>query len=261
MSDTKGYVDVDYLTLAAELLRPAKEKSYARLHLQPGQRVLDVGCGPATDTITLAHLLGPEGRVVGVDADARMVLTANERAQATGVQNQVTHRVGDALALPFELDQFDATRCERLFEHLIHPEQALAEMVRVTRPGGRVVVLDTDWATLSFDSPHTDLERRLVRVLAEHYMHNGYSGRRLYRQFKQQGLQEISVELIPILITHYGLGRRIFLLDDVETEAVRLGLATNEECADWRADLENADTEAAFYASVGMVLAAGQKTD
>ena len=261
MSNAKGYVDVDYLKLVAERTQPATEDSYARLHLQHGQRVLDVGCGPGTDTITLSRLVGPEGRVVGIDADAEMVAKANERARAAGVGELVTHKVGDALSLPFEAGEFDASRSERLFEHLLHPEQVLAEMTRVTRPGGRVVVLDTDWATVSFDTPHTDLERRLARVLAEHVLNNGYSGRQLYRLFKHQGLEDITVELVPLFTTHYSFARLIFCLDTVEADAVRLGIATEEECGHWRADLEAADADGEFFASVGMVLAAGRKTE
>ena len=261
MTKQKGYVDADYLKLAAEMTRPAKERSYTAMHLQPGQRALDVGCGPATDTINLARLLGPEGRVVGVDFDPEMIAKAEARAEAAGVAGRVTHRAGDATSLPFEADEFDACRSERLFEHLTHPEKALAEMARVTRRGGWVAVLDTDWATLSFDSPHTDLERRLVRVHAEHGLNNGYSGRQLYRLFRRQGLQDITIEPIPLFTTHYGFARLIARLDQVEADAVRLGIATEMEIAAWQADLEAAQAEEAFFAGLGMVLATGRKQE
>jgi ubiquinone/menaquinone biosynthesis C-methylase UbiE len=73
MLKQKGYVNIDYLKPAAELTRPAKAGSYARMNLRSGQRGLDVGCGPATDTLILARLLEPDGRVVGVDFDADMI--------------------------------------------------------------------------------------------------------------------------------------------------------------------------------------------
>jgi SAM-dependent methyltransferase len=259
MTKQKGYVDVDYLKLAAELTRPAKEGSYKRLDIQPGQRVLDVGCGPGTDTLALARLLGPEGRVVGVDFDAGMIAIADQRAEVAGFGHQVRHRVGDALSLPFEEDEFDATRSERLFEHLLQPERALSEMVRVTRPGGRVVVLDTDWGTQSFDSALPDLERRLARVHAEHGLNNGYSGRQLRRLFLRQGLQDVTLACFPLFTVHYGFARMIASLDQVEADAVRLGIASEAEIATWRAGLEAADAEGVFFASLNMVLASGKK--
>ena len=54
------------------------------MHLQPGHAVLDVGCGPGTDTIVLAGLVGPTGRVVGVDSDAAMIAGADRRAGQAG---------------------------------------------------------------------------------------------------------------------------------------------------------------------------------
>src|SRR5436309_3207626 len=58
MTQSKGYVDPQYLAAVAERLKEAKERSYSLMHVQTGQRVLDVGCGPGTDTLPLAHLVG-----------------------------------------------------------------------------------------------------------------------------------------------------------------------------------------------------------
>jgi ubiquinone/menaquinone biosynthesis C-methylase UbiE len=89
MADPKayaGYVDVTYLERAAEHARQDKQLSYAAMRVQPGFRVLDVGCGPASDTIALAGLVGERGEVVGVDYDEEMVAEANRRAVAAGLE-------------------------------------------------------------------------------------------------------------------------------------------------------------------------------
>jgi ubiquinone/menaquinone biosynthesis C-methylase UbiE len=254
-----GTVDSDYLKLAAELTRPAKECSYAAMRLQPGQRALDVGCGPATNTLALARLVGPQGQVTGVDRDAVKIAKAEERARAAGLDAQVAHRLGEAAQLPFEADSFDASRSERLFQHLSQPEQALAEMVRVTKPGGRVVVLDTDWGSLSIDSPLVDTERRLVRAHTLYNQQNSYSGRQLYGIFKRHGLEEIEVEMIPLFTTCYAIAREIANLDQVEQEAVARAILSEAACRQWRLSLEKAEAEGAFFASLSMVLVAGRK--
>jgi hypothetical protein len=75
-----------------------------------------------------------------------------------------------------------------LSQHLLKPAQALSEMIRVTKSGSWVVVLDIDWGNLSTDSDETDIKRRLARFLAESFF---YSGQKLYRLFKQQNLVDI----------------------------------------------------------------------
>lgn len=258
MTDT-GYVDPAYLDAAARLASGGKRLSYARMRVGAGAAVLDVGCGPATDTLPLAELVGPGGHVAGVDRDADMVAEADRRAAAAGLADRVEHRVGDATALPFADGRFDAVRCERLFLHLADPEGALREMMRVARQGGRVVVMDTDWGTRSADTPEVDLEQRMARVLAERCLVNGYSGRRLYGMAIRAGLADLAVDVVPLYVTDYDLWRLLSRLDTAGEVAVREGAMTAAEVArldaSWRA-LGDAGT---FFALTSMVMVAGVK--
>ena len=197
--DYSGHVDSTYLDMAAQILSAAKRRTYELMGLQVGHRVLDLGCGPASDTIALADLVGETGEVHGVDFDPEMVEEANVRAKAAGLDERVLHRQADAAALPFDDDFFDACRSERVFQHLPDPAAGLAEMIRVTRPGGRIVVLDTDFGSLSIASEASELER----TVAEHYrsmMNSPFAGRMLYRSFKAAGLDDVSVEVAPIAV-------------------------------------------------------------
>ncbi len=257
MAQPKGHVDATYLQVTATLLEPAKHRTYELMHVQAGHRVLDVGCGPGIDTIPLAERVGPSGQVVGVDHDPAMIAAADQRAEQAGVGARVTHRRADATALPFDAATFDACRSERLFQHLPNPDQALAEMIRVTKAGGWVVVLDTDRGTASIDSDEIDIERRLGRFFAEHRTHQGYSGRQLYRRFRRHHLVDIVIEMVPVYLTDYGLCRYIFRLDDTEREALAAGWLTPDELARWQRSLEQAAAEGSFFASFSMVLVAG----
>src|SRR5690348_4621373 len=110
MTQSKGYVDTHYLQAAAALLGQIKQRSYELMHIQTGHSVLDVGCGPGTDTISLASLVGSTGQVTGVDYDAAMVAAAQARARETSVGAWVRHEQADATALPFATCTFDACR-------------------------------------------------------------------------------------------------------------------------------------------------------
>jgi ubiquinone/menaquinone biosynthesis C-methylase UbiE len=136
MSRPKGYVDTAYLAEVARRLEAAKQASYAMMRLAPHQKILDVGCGPGTDTIPVAQIVGTRGLVVGVDHDLEMLREADQRAVQAGVSRWVRHHKADAHLLPFRAGAFDACRCERMLQHVADPERVLAEMVRVTKPGG-----------------------------------------------------------------------------------------------------------------------------
>ncbi len=259
MSEPKGYVDSEYLRLVGESVRHLKNRTYELLDLEPGRRVLDVGCGPATDTIELGRRVGPQGRVLGVDRDRAMLAEAESRARQMGVSDWVRHLRADSAALPFASDSFDAARSERLFQHLLDPHLTLAEMIRVTRSGGLVLVLDTDWGSASTDSAEVDIERRLARAHADRAANNGYAGRQLYRLFRQAGLQDIGVEVYVNWSTDYSFVRRATLLDEVERIAVAEGIVTDQEVRRLREQYERADAEGAFFSAANQMLVVGRK--
>lgn len=255
----KGYVDTTYLDTVQKLLNVYKKLTYEHMRIQPGHKVLDVGCGPGTDTIPLAEQMRRSGQIIGVDYDEKMIAEAEQRAQKAGVSDCVIHKCADAIELPFESNYFDACRSERLFEHLPDPAKALSEMVRVTKPGGWIVVLDSDWGTFSIDANEIETERRLVRFFSEHSVNNGYSGRQLYRLFKQQGLADISTRICGVILTDYPFTRQLVLMDKSESEALAQGIVEVQELEQLHAFWEQADVEGNFFASVSMILASGIK--
>lgn len=255
-TDYFGYVNPEYLQTIALKFKPLKERSYELMHLKTGCRIVDLGCGPGTDTIPLAKFVGSTGKVIGVDTDKQMIKTANKNAK--DVSDLVIHKQYDAMSLPFDSDYFDACHTERLFQHLSNPEKVLSEMVRVAKPGGRIVVADTDHSSLSIDNSVIDIEWKLRRFRTDKFK-GGYAGRQLYRLFKRQNISDITVELFPFFSTDYMSTRYFALLDEGERSAVAAGVITEEELQRWHANLEQADKDDTFFASFTMTIVAGRK--
>ena len=259
MSAPIGPVGPDYLNTVAHLMSSIRQKSVEMLALRAGHRVLDLGCGAGIDTIRLAHLVGRTGEVHGVDYDAAVVAKAKARAEAGGVSAWVSHHHANATALPWPTGYFDASRSERVFQHLLDPERGFDELVRVTKPGAQLVVIDTDWATLTIDSDENDLERRLVQFHTSHMMNNPFSGRHLHRMFTSRGMKDCHIDVQPVFVTDVALARQLIGLDQIAIEAQAAGVIDAEESRRWEASLNRAAVTGGFFAGANAVMVSGRR--
>jgi len=110
--------------------------------LRPGDAALDVCTGTGELALVMAEQVGPRGRVVGVDFTPEMLELAREKVRRRGLDDRVVLEEGDALALPYRDGTFDAAAMGFALRNVVDIERALAEMARVVRPGGRVLVLE-----------------------------------------------------------------------------------------------------------------------
>jgi arsenite methyltransferase len=137
------------------------------LDLQPGERVLDIGSGPGFLACEIAAVVGEGGSVHGVDPSASMLAIAAHRERMPG-SAPVEFRHGDALELPYPDASFDAAVCTQVYEYVEDMPTALAEARRVLRPGGRLLVLDTDWDSIVWRSSDRERMRRVLAAWDEH---------------------------------------------------------------------------------------------
>ena len=187
---------VEYLDAAGDDLADLKRRAIDALALRAGDATLDVGCGTGAELRSLAQIVGPQGRVVGIDRSERLVAEARARASENPIIEVVA---GDAHALPFAAGEFSACRAERVLMHVEDPGTALAEMARVTRAGGRVLAIEPDWDTLIIDSDDLGMSRRVARAQADAIRHPDI-GRRLPRLAADAGLMILAVEFTTIPI-------------------------------------------------------------
>ncbi len=228
------------------------------MELGDGQTVVDVGCGPGFDAVTLARSVGDSGRVIGIDADPEMVKQAAARVQSEGCAENVMITIGNALQLPLPDRDVDACRSERLLMHLRDPERAVSEMARITRPGGRVVCIEPDWGTLSIDCDSVHVERRLARFTADSALANGYAGRRLHGLFGAAGLVERKLVVLAIYLTDYELTRYLVCFERTHEAAIAAGIASRDELQNLYRELESAQDRDCFFGTLTLVVAAGR---
>jgi len=261
IEQSPGYVDSQYLDNASLFFRIVKQRSYELMQIREGHTVLDLGCGAGIDTFSLASRVGPSGYVVGVDRDPLMIREADSRAQRAGLSGCVGHELGEAYALVYPNCHFDACRTERMLMHVDDPPRVVAELHRVLKPGGWLVICEPDWATLSIASGDVDVERRLARIHAEQVLVSGYVGRQLYPWMRQIGFQELKVEITPLWDHDLARVRRIIPLDKVEAFSLATGLISQEELDAWRSDLLRLDEQGCFFGNVNIITVAGRKAD
>jgi len=129
-----------------------RRRALRALALRPGARVLDVATGTA-DLAILTAESEASATVVGIDPSERMLAVGREKVARRGLEQRVELRSGDAESLPFGDASFDAVSIAFGIRNVPDRDRALAEMARVTRPGGRVVVLELSEPPRGFFGP------------------------------------------------------------------------------------------------------------
>ena len=130
-----------YDRISLDFFTPITKAFVSFARLLPGQRILDVACGPGTATIAAARAAGPSGKVVGVDLSPGMLKIAASRAASAEAIPAIEYREMNAESLDFPDDCFDAVICQLGLMLFAKPEMALREMARVVKKGGRVSCL------------------------------------------------------------------------------------------------------------------------
>jgi arsenite methyltransferase len=117
------------------------------IEVKPGERVLDIGSGPGFLAAEMAASAAPNGTVVGTDTSESMLAIAAARIDSVS-DVELRFEQADACALPYADADFDVVVSTQVYEYVQDIAGALSELARVLRPGGRALVLDTDWDSI-----------------------------------------------------------------------------------------------------------------
>ncbi|MBA0045837.1 class I SAM-dependent methyltransferase [Mycobacterium sp. NPDC050853] len=130
-----------FAVLTAQSGTRETERALHLLAIEPGDRVLDVACGPGNTARRAVRAVGADGLVVGLDAAANMLAEAVANPTHQGQAGQLGFLRADGVRLPFPDDTFDAVSCYGALYFMEDPDTVVGEMIRVLKPGGRIAIL------------------------------------------------------------------------------------------------------------------------
>lgn len=239
---------------------PATRLLLSLCHAGEAREILEVGCGIGVGPVHAARTY--HCRVVGVDISERMIEWSRRRAREAHVDDRIDLQVADVLALPFESDRFDATLCESVLAFVADKEQAIRELVRVTRPGG-YVGLNEAFLLPETPSPRVvELARQMgseiVSLAAWRALWDGSGlGDRVMRTFRVDPAREVRSRMRWIglrwLVRGWARALRVYLTEPSLRPALETQLGATKDTA---GDEQGAPSA---WASFGYGLFVGRK--
>jgi len=215
------------------------------LQLKSGERVLDIGTGPGFVAHNMADAVGPTGTVLGVDLSEPMLTLARKRCAD---KPWVDFQTGEATDLPVPGSSFDVAVSVQVYEYVTEVVKALAEMYRVLRPGGRAVVVSTDWDSMVWQATNRERMNRVLSAFEEHCVYADLP-RTLGPKLRQGGFELQQQRVVPQFNPTYDPNTYSYrLIDIIESFVPARKGVTHEEAEGWAKDLrELGEREEYFF--------------
>lgn len=214
MNSEKHY-NANYLADTGNLLAEIKRSSYDHFSGLEGAHILDLGCGTGLDVRKMAEG-NPQSHYTGVDHDQTLLAEAAK----PGLLKNLDYKVANVHELPFDDESINGIRSERLFQHLKDEGAVWQEMIRVSRPGSSVMILETDWSSLNFYTGLKKEEEALVSFFTDAKINNGLTANRLVHSAFEWGLTGVEFEIYPIVLQSLVEANLLIKLEEMIGEAV-----------------------------------------
>lgn len=237
------YVTPDVIAQRAQFLHV--------LQPQAGERVLDVGSGPGFMSAAIAEATGTSGAVCGIDISEPLLAAARKHCSHL---SWVEFHHADATQLPLPDRAFDAAISTQVLEFIRNVNLALAEIHRVLRPGGRVVIVDTDWDSIVWHSPNREQTNRILAAWEQHAA-DAYLPRTMVNTLARAGFRVKSQHVMPLLNPSYDPNTFSNRLIDIIVPFVtgRNGI-TRDEAELWAKELRQAGERGDYFFSLNRYL-------
>ena len=214
------------------------------LNLRTGERVLDVGCGGGFYAYEAAQCVGPTGRVCAIDISPDQITAARARCAELG---WVECQSADAVAPPYGEAEFDAVFGVQVLEYVANLDGALQALHRVLRPGGRLVILATNWSSLVW---HSAQPERMQRVLTAFMAHAHYPDLPaiLVARLRQVGMQPLRQTPVPVLnMSYHANSFSYWLAQMIRPFVVGRQAVTEAEAGAWLNEFETLEHQGAYF--------------
>ena len=229
-------------------------QTFKCLDSKEGNHILEIGCGTGGAARALARIVGPTGRVVGVDISETMLAEARKRTDAALAVEFV---LADVHHLPFADGAFDRCCATNVFEILADPRQALHEMVRVLRPGGKLVVPAPDYGSMAIDGADRAVTRAILNYICD-VETNGWVGRQLPNLFVETGLKDVHIDVQACVCNDFVYFFEGWL-GSYLANAHAAGVLTTDELVAWLNDQQERYWKEVFFATYIAFLVSGYK--
>ena len=236
------------------------QRIFVREHLalSAGEQVMDVGAGPGLLALEMAAEVGPDGKVIALDPSEAMRAIAESRCKD---HTWITVADGDAMALPADNESLDAVVATQVFGYVPDLPLALSEINRVLKPGGRFVVLDTDWDSAVINTSDRARMTNMLSAWRTHFVHPDLPGR-LPRLIRDSGLELTFAGGTAVVNTTLGPGTYAGdIIPSIAKHGERRGDLSPEICASWLKELDNLDALGDFFFSLTRYLFVTAKPD
>jgi ubiquinone/menaquinone biosynthesis C-methylase UbiE len=219
------------------------------LRARAGERILDLGSGPGILACEIATEVGPKGTVTAVDISPDMNAIASRRATEAGLVDRIEIVQGDAGKLVFPDGSFDGAVSTQVVEYVDDVDAVLMELRRLLRPGGRLVLLDTDWDTLVWSARDEALMGQVLDAWRSHAPHMRLP-RTLGLQLRACGFEVDQIFVLTLLNTEYNESTYSYNLAGLIADFVRAADLTEAEVDAWLAELASHDRDGAYFFSL-----------
>jgi len=228
-----------------------QSKVLAALSLRTGERVLEIGCGGGYYTSDAARFVGPTGRVWAIDISPDQIRAAQERCAEFA---WVECRTADIASAPYGNAQFDAVFAVQVLEYLVDLDAGLSQIHRMLRPGGRLVVVATDWSSAVWHSENAPRMRRVLTAWEPHKPCLNLPSI-LATRLRRAGMQPLRQTPIPVLNTSYNpASASYWIARSIRSSVVGRQNVTEEEAAEWFDEFAELEENGAYFFSVTPVL-------
>ncbi|MFX1256028.1 MAG: methyltransferase domain-containing protein [Promethearchaeota archaeon] len=236
------------------------EERLSLLDFSSAEKVLEIGCGLGNDALILIKHLKEGGKYLGVDVNPEYVEKANALFRNENLTDTACAETADAMTMPMMPNYYDIVMIVRVLEHLTDPASLLKRVFEMLKPGGELLCIEPDFATVSFNHPDIALTTRIMNSYFLDVLNYGTAGSKLREWFVNAGFKIKEIKSSSHILLDYNFANLGLGLErTVWGYIVKTGKATQEEATRFIEGLKQMSEKDIFFGTMTMITFVGKK--